>query len=328
MLNGSSMSNMSSKIVIVGAGLAGMSAAAELIKHNKNVLVIEKAKDIGGRLAGTQIRNALFDKGAQFMTARDERFKKQIDNWVKRGLAKEWYRTLNDETENHPRWRGSPDMRALVRDLSIGVDVVTKARVSKLSHTRRYLEIELESGESIAAETVILTAPVPQCLEILKASSLNLSVETREQLEIITYEPCLALMAILDSPSKIPEPGALKLKHEVIDWISDNHKKGISAVPSVTIHASSNFSSRFFTKRSSVFERELLEIAKPWLGAPVVEHKIHAWRYSKPRVIHEETFLLINKSPTLIIAGDAFSGPRVEGAVISGLEAAQFILNN
>ena len=327
MLTRSELEQRSAEILIVGAGLTGMSAASKLVRYKKNVLVIDKGRDIGGRLTGTHIDTARFDKGAQFMTARDFRFRKQIDNWVARNLAIEWFRTPGDGSESHQRWRGIPDMRNLVRDLSTGVDVVTKSKVKRVLRKTGHLEVELDSGGIIAAETVLLTPPVPQCLEILKAGDIPLSIDSLRRLERITYDSCLAVMAVLDSPSKIPSPGALRLEHNVIDWISDNQQKGLSAVPAVTILAKTEFSSKYFTEPQSFGGKQLLQIAKPWLGASVVRYQVHAWRYSKPRVIHKEPFILPDNGSGLIIAGDAFSAPRVEGAVISGLEAADYILD-
>ena len=37
-------------VTILGAGLAGLTAAIDLRKHGYNVIVFEKAKKIGGRL--------------------------------------------------------------------------------------------------------------------------------------------------------------------------------------------------------------------------------------------------------------------------------------
>ena len=53
---------------------------------------------------------------------------------------------------------------------------------------------------------------------------------------------------------------------------------------------------------------------------------IHRWRYSKPKYVDTERFMLIQNNPTLIIAGDAFAGPRVEGAFLSGYSAAEALI--
>ena len=54
---------------------------------------------------------------------------------------------------------------------------------------------------------------------------------------------------------------------------------------------------------------------------------VHRWRYSQPVEIHEESLLVAEGVPNLVFAGDAFAGPKIEGAALSGLSAAQAMLD-
>ena len=54
--------------------------------------------------------------------------------------------------------------------------------------------------------------------------------------------------------------------------------------------------------------------------------QVHRWRYSQPTVLHEESFLVAEGVPNLVFAGDAFAGPKIEGAALSGLSAAEAML--
>jgi predicted NAD/FAD-dependent oxidoreductase len=47
--------------------------------------------------------------------------------------------------------------------------------------------------------------------------------------------------------------------------------------------------------------------------------QIHRWRYSQPARLHDESFLVAEGVQNLVFAGDAFAGPKVEGAALSGL---------
>ena len=90
--------------------------------------------------------------------------------------------------------------------------------------------------------------------------------------------------------------------------------KGISATPAVTLHATPAFSLENWDRDRQETGRELLRAAETWLDSQVTEFQVHGWRYSKPIHGEQSTCLILNESPLLLLAGDAFVGPRVEGA--------------
>jgi predicted NAD/FAD-dependent oxidoreductase len=180
-----------------------------------------------------------------------------------------------------------------------------------------------ENGETIAANAVLLTSPVPQSLALLDAGGVALEASMREQLEAVEYEPCIAVMTTLNGESKIPQPGFIRFDSGPIGWIAYNQAKGISATPAVTIHATPAFSLEHQEDDRQKTGRYLLEVAAPWLGSETAEFQVHAWRYARPRHEHDQPCLTLNQSPVLLIAGDAFGGPRVEGAALSGWAAAE-----
>jgi predicted NAD/FAD-dependent oxidoreductase len=54
--------------------------------------------------------------------------------------------------------------------------------------------------------------------------------------------------------------------------------------------------------------------------------QVHGWRYSKPMSVDPQPCAILHYNPPLVLAGDAFGGPRVEGAALSGWAAAEAIL--
>ena len=52
------------EVIIVGAGIAGLTAARELSKHDINYLVIEGYSDVGGRVRSIQWKGATIELGA------------------------------------------------------------------------------------------------------------------------------------------------------------------------------------------------------------------------------------------------------------------------
>ena len=62
-------------------------------------------------------------------------------------------------------------------------------------------------------------------------------------------------------------------------------------------------------------------LAAPWLGSVPVQTQLHRWRYSLPLRVYPERCLALREPAPLVFAGDAFGGPRVEGAALSGMAA-------
>lgn len=96
--------------------------------------------------------------------------------------------------------------------------------------------IQFEDATELEADSVVLTAPIPQALALLAAGRAVLPGGDARALQAIRYEPCLAVLAALDGASGLEGPGAVDPSTGPIDWMADNGLKGVSATPAVTIH--------------------------------------------------------------------------------------------
>jgi predicted NAD/FAD-dependent oxidoreductase len=316
------VSQTNSDILIVGAGITGLLAAADLQASGFHPLIVDKGRGVGGRLATRCIGSATFDHGAQFINARTPRFAALLEEWRSLGLLAEWYRGGEDA---HIRWRGVPSMTAVPKHLGNSLNVRLEMKVSALKQEASHWLVSFENGETVVASAVLLTAPVPQSLALLDAGGLAIEASMREQLEAVEYKPCMAVMAVLESGSNIPQPGFVRPRSGPIAWIADNQVKGISASGAVTIHATPVYSSTHWDDDRQEIGRDLLAAAAPWLGSETAEFQVHAWRYARPRHEQDHAYLILYQSPALLIAGDAFGGPRVEGAALSGWAAAEML---
>jgi renalase len=323
--------------LVVGAGLSGLLAARQLQAAGFQLTVLDKGRGVGGRMATRRIngpgpKQAVFDHGAQFFTVRDPRFCRWVGAWQAAGIVSEWSRGFATAdgsyyADGQPRYRCPAGMTAIAKRLAQPLQVHLGQPVVALAPGGPGWLVETADGQRYSAQTVILTPPVPQALVLLDAGDFAFSTAGRQQLEEISYYPCIALMAVLAGPSRMPEPGGMWPIGEPISWLADNYHKGVSPVPgSITIHAGPEFSQANWEQDDRRIIDLLLEAAGEWLGDDLHTAQIHRWRYSKPVQTYPEPFLALSQPAPLVFAGDAFAGPRVEGAALSGLAAADWLV--
>ncbi len=322
--------------LIVGAGMAGLTAAHELRARGHAPLLVDKGRGVGGRLA-TRWREtpggvrAWYDHGAQFFTVRSPLFRERVAAWQQAGLVNEWSRGFADgqgrpQADGHPRYVTRGGMNALARELAAPLDIRLNTQVASIGSGIRGgegWEVTLATGERIEAGALILTPPVPQSLALLEAGGTSLPAAAQAALTAIEYDPCFAVLVELEEPSRLPAPGALQLRGEPIAWIGDNHRKGISPDAfTVTIHAGPDFTRAHWDAPHEEVAEKMLAAAADWLGAGVRTWQVHRWRYSHPVRPYPEACLRVDLAGPLVLAGDAFGEPRVEGAFLSGVAAA------
>ena len=321
---------MSNPILIVGAGLSGLVAARELTRAGQTVMVLDKGRSVGGRLATRRLGAATVDHGAQFFTVRSDRFAAFVDPLVASGAIGEWCRGFN-EVDGFPRFFAPGGMNALAKllaaDLPAG-SIQTGVTVQAVSRTDEGWRVSWDGG-AVDGSAVLLTAPVPQSLALLDSGGTVLDAGLRAGLDAVTYHRVLAALAVLDRPSAIPAPGARQLDEGTFSFVADNQAKSISAVPAITLHANHGWSGEHWDDDPAVSLAALLADATPWLGdAVVAEAELKKWRYSGPvKPWPDATCVAVPGDAPLLLAGDAFAGPKVEGAFLSGLAAGDALHN-
>jgi len=322
-------SNIRPSVVVIGAGMAGLTAA-HVLTDFADVVVLDKGRGVGGRLATRRVGDATFDHGAQFITTHTDEFAEKITQLVGSGVIAPWFRGRIGpngviDPDGHTRFRGAVSMNSVAKALAVGLDVRTASLVTSLVHDGTSWTVALADGTELKADGVVMTSPVPQTLAMFENGGVELSPKDADALAAIKYDPCLALMAVLHGPSGLDEPGAIDPDRGPIDWMADNQLKGISAVPAVTIHATAEFSASNLDATDDEIADVLLKEAGLTANAVPGSIQIQRWRYARPSVEHPERFLVLDGVPPLVCAGDAFGGAKVEGAALSGAAAAQEI---
>lgn len=310
------------RVIIVGAGMAGLTAARRVRGAGHEVVVLDKSRAVGGRMASKRIGSARFDTGAQHFSARSPEFQASVAEWIRRELVTVWYEgrsVTNPARGVEPRHIGVGGMREIPEALAQGLDVRTTQHVDRLQLGSPSVTITT-TDTAFEGDVVIVTSPLPQALTILEASQIPAPHELGE----VRYDPTLAVMALLEGPSDLSD-GHSALDSGPIAWIGDNQHKGVSPDPAVTIHSSAAFAQEFLEAEPSSWVPLLVDAAQPFLAASVIDATGHRWRYSQPRNPRSDGAMALAEG-RVIIAGEAFMGAKVEGAYLSGVRAAELVL--
>jgi predicted NAD/FAD-dependent oxidoreductase len=325
------VSKAPASVIIVGAGVAGMSAARALQSHRLQATVLERAPRAGGRLETLMFDGGHFDTGHQFLTARDWRARRVISQWAAQGLLREWCRAFPGHdgvvaNDRFARYRPLRGMATLADHMAQGLDIRLNTPVARVLWRGTHWEVRTEDDKEFSAEALLLAMPLPEALALIDAGNYETAGSVRSQLEPLAYDPCLAVLATLEGPSAVREPGAIRL-HEPLLWIADNHRKGISpGAHAVTIHAGPHFSRAHLEDDDAAVAAKVLDAAAHFLHSPVRRTLVRRWKHARPRAVSEQTHCVVCTDPPLVLAGDAFgpAGP-VEVSLLSGLDAAEFL---
>ena len=194
--------SITTDVIVIGARMAGLTAAEELAKAGVSTVVLDKGRAPGGRMATRTIGGARFDHGAQLLSARSELFRERIGQLrhagrvTERDEAKSW---TTPDRGIEPHLVGSGGMRRIPEHLAVGLDVRNSIMVDRLEATRTAITA-LAGDQAVAhASAVILTPPIPQLLNLWRSSGLQPGSETMGHLETVSYKPNLTVMASLDA---------------------------------------------------------------------------------------------------------------------------------
>lgn len=317
------------EVLIIGAGLSGLAAADALLSAGHRVEIIDKGRGVGGRLATRRIGDARLDHGAQFFTVRGDDFRELVERAIGDNVVDVWCHGF-DSSDGYPRYFCPHGMTALAKWMAARI---TDAG-GKITRDVRATSIAAAAGPgfdvapSWHGERVLVTSPTPQTLDLLNAGGLVVEADARARLEAVRYKPTLALLLTLDSPSALCSPGGVQHdESDLFTFVADNALKGISDQPALTLHVNGEVSAARWDDDRDTVIADLLDAAAPFIGsANVVSVELKAWRYAAPlNPLDERALALDFDAGRVVLAGDAFGGPKVEGAFNSGRAAAALL---
>lgn len=333
---------MAKRVAVVGAGLAGTTAAVALHRAGVEVEVFDKGRAPGGRLASRHPPGGLtFDHGAQYFTARTEPFRAEVEAWRKRGWVELWSPSLGvyseeglvakpPAEEHTERFLGVPSMRHVVLnalDAAPGLTVHTSTEIVPLEPpSPRFVLRTIHGVEHGPFDGVVMTAPAPQTALLLESVAPALAEAARST----TFLPTWAAMIAFEKEVPTPFDGIF-VNDGPLSWLArESNKPGRNGSERWVLHGSSAWSAVHLEYASETVANQLAEAMSEVIGDPLPASTVvmaHRWRYARPATSAAPDIILADELHPLACAGDwTGGGGRVEMAWTAGRAAAETLI--
>jgi predicted NAD/FAD-dependent oxidoreductase len=299
------------RVIVVGAGIAGVACAVQLAAAGADVRVLERDPAPGGRMGGLRIAGRPVDMGAAYFTVRDSGFAEVVGRWQAAGLVRPWTSELGvfaggarGRSPGPVRYAAPPGLGALVADLAGGLEVEPGHEV------RRVGPGPVVDGER--ADAVVLAMPDPQAQRLLDpASPAAAQVAARE------WQPAIAVAAGWEERRWPVLSAAFVNDHPVLTIVADDGDRRGDGAPVLVAHTTAEVAAAHPDRPEDVVEpvlgalRDLLGVtARPAWTA------VRSWPAASPARSRDRPFFLGDDGVAL--AGDGWGSPRVETAWRSG----------
>ena len=308
-----SRADAAKRVAIVGAGISGLSCAAELQAAGYDVTLFDKGRGPGGRMSSrrfsTPLGEAIADHGAQYFTARDPAFVAQVQEWESAGIVAPWPDISEDV------WVGVPTMNQIVRHMATTLNVHWNVRITTASQTHNGWTL---SGEDQQVDghfdILVLAIPSEQAVTILAQHDFGMAREAM----LARFQPCWTAIFAFDAP--LPTDASHLRDGDVIGWASrETNKPGRTGLERWVVQASASWSADFLEEPADeVAEALLTALAKELRLPPLqpIAQSTHRWRFAMSTGLG--TGSLWNSHIGLGVCGDWLLGPRIECGWLSG----------
>jgi renalase len=201
------------------------------------------------------------------------------------------------------------------KSLAASLPIHKEVKIVKIEKKSRW-HVTSDQGLEFEAENIVLTAPLPQALELLTQSQIRFESE----LKSVQYSK--ALMGLF-------------ITHEE-NFIKSNLPSGVHSLFSMkdrglspeafVMRMDPEYSDKYFGSEES---QVLSDLEQRFLSAfesiPQIKHReLKKWRYVLPLTSLELPYLEV--APQLYLAGDAFLYPDIRGALLSAEALAKKLI--
>ncbi|RZV35702.1 MAG: NADP transhydrogenase subunit alpha [Chromatiales bacterium] len=322
------------RIAIVGAGLSGLVVARRLQDH-ADVTVFEKSRSAGGRMATRYAGEFEFDHGAQFFTARSERFRRFLQPLIDAGAVANWQArfaeydgsslsTLRAWGDDYPHYVGTPRMNSIGKMLSANLDIVFETEITGIARGRDgWVPAAGAGNESGPFDWLVMTSPAAQTAALVEGfDDFSAFCDERRMLG------CLALMLGFAKPVDLPWDAAL-VRNADISWISVNSSKPArDSAFSLLVHSTNAWADAHLEDDTDFILDHMLDEASRVAGEHLrsaAHRQVHRWRYANIDTQAGPT-CFVDDGNQLAACGDWCVRGRIEAAFTSASDLAESLI--
>ncbi len=328
------------RIAIIGAGMAGLTVA-HILKDVAEVVLFEKSRSVGGRMATRYADPFHFDHGAQFCTAKSSAFQQFLQPLLKQNAIARWdacfveleYNKVKREYQwgaDYPHYVGTPGMNAIGKYLAQGLTIYLNTHIKKIIDHHHKWQIVNDKNENLGAfEWVITTAPPAQSVVFFPEIFSHFNALNSNKME-----GCFSLMLGFEKALPLQWDAAL-VRGADISWISVNSSKpGRKNDFTLIVNSSNAWAEKHINSDHEVVKSYLCDATSNIIGYDVTQANhiaLHRWRYAN---IHDNPLtteskpLMIDRQHKLAACGDWLDKGRIEAAFSAGYTLAHQIKSN
>jgi renalase len=309
---------------IIGAGLSGLAAARALVDAGHEVVVVEKSRGMGGRLAARRIEGTVVDHGAP---AIDLPHQSAIADLVSGFSSDDLVELHASEAGRQIAYRAGATR--LAKLMAEGVHIVLGVRIGALRATGGGFELAGEQGNSHGVvDAVIVSAPAPQAADLIEISPERGARVAA--LRRAAYDPAVMILAGF----AIDEPGALDPFEVAAPFmrVTAESVKGRGA-PGGLVPIVARVEPGRSAELLDVADADILADAVPALRSICGADRepawvqVKRWRYATlpnpldPREVNPP-------GSRIVVCGDTIAGAGLAGVYASGLTAAARVVSD
>jgi len=243
---------MTLNIAIIGAGIAGITAARTLVQAGHRVHVFEKSRGAGGRMSTRETNFGTFDHGTQYFTVRDSRFSLALQTVPGTAeICRPWsanavrvldplghvFEAARNTQDAH--FVAKPGMNALVGHWAkpLGKAISYHTQVTRLETTtatrskKNQWTVHTTDQQIAGFDRVLLAIPSVQAENLLKASGKDVANPAWiEALDKVDVAPCWTLMLAFPNAAQPnlhigPQWNAARSTHHRVAWLARESSK-------------------------------------------------------------------------------------------------------